>query len=87
MGGGVSTMHPASISFTFGRREYQSANRIIMAIQLIPCAFAAQWMAKLINGEHDLAAWIMIIVLTVIGILFTLPMFKMRDANAEDRGK
>lgn len=86
MGGGVPTMHPAAISFAFGRREYQSANRIIMAIQLIPCAFAAQWMAMLINGANDMLAWIMIIAIVIIGLLFTLPMFKMKDANAADRG-
>ena len=89
MTGGVPTMHPASISFAFGRREYQAANRIIMAIQLIPCAFAAQWMAALIGNPgnpNDMSAWIMCLVVICIGIVFTLPMFKMKDANAADRG-
>ena len=86
MTGGVPTMHPASISFAFGRREYQAANRIIMAIQLIPCAFAAQIMAALINSSNDMAGWIMCLVLIVIGLIFTLPMFKMKDSNAADRG-
>ena len=86
MTGGVPTMHPASISFAFGRREYQAANRIIMAIQLIPCAFAAQIMAALINSSNDMAGWIMCLVLIVIGLIFTLPMFKMQDSNAADRG-
>ncbi len=86
MTGGVPTMHPASISFAFGRREYQAANRIIMAIQLIPCAFAANLMVALINSNNDMSAWIMCLVVTAIGILFTLPMFKMQDANAADRG-
>ena len=86
MTGGVPTMHPASISFAFGRREYQAANRIIMAIQLIPCAFAAQIMAALINSSNDMSGWIMCLVLIVIGLIFTLPMFKMKDSNAADRG-
>ena len=86
MTGGVPTMHPASISFAFGRREYQSANRIIMAIQLIPCAMAAYIMSWMINSSNDMSAWIMCLVVIVIGILFTLPMFKMKDANAADRG-
>ena len=88
MTGGVPTMHPASISFAFGRREYQAANRIIMAIQLIPCAVAANIMVALIGAPgnpNDLSAYIMCLVLIVIGILFTLPMFKMKDANAADR--
>lgn len=86
MTGGVPTMHPASISFAFGRREYQAANRIIMAIQLVPCAFAAQIMASLINSGNDMSGWIMCLVLIVIGLIFTIPMFKMQDANAADRG-
>ncbi len=86
MTGGVPTMHPASISFAFGRREYQAANRVIMAIQLIPCAFAAQIMASFINSSNDMGGWIMCIVLIIIGLIFTLPMFKMKDANAADRG-
>ena len=86
MTGGVPTMHPASVSFAFGRREYQAANRIIMAIQLIPCAFAAQIMAVLINSSNDMSGWIMCLVLIVIGLIFTLPMFKMKDSNAADRG-
>lgn len=86
MTGGVPTMHPASISFAFGRREYQAANRIIMAIQLVPCAFAAQIMASLINSGNDMSGWIMCLVLIVIGLIFTFPMFKMQDANAADRG-
>ena len=86
MTGGVPTMHPASISFAFGRREYQAANRIIMAIQLIPCAFAAQIMAAMINSGNPMSAWIMCLIVLAIGIIFTIPMFKMKDANAADRG-
>ena len=86
MTGGVPTMHPASISFAFGRREYQAANRIIMAIQLIPCAFAAQIMASMINSNNPMSAWIMCLIVVAIGIIFTIPMFKMKDANAADRG-
>ena len=85
MTGGVPTMHPASISFAFGRREYQAANRIIMAIQLIPCAFAAQWTIALINGANDMMGYIVAMIITIVGIIFTIPMFKMKDANAADR--
>ena len=85
MTGGVPTLHPASMGFMFGRREYQSANRIIMAIQLIPCAVAATIMIALINSGNGMIAWIGCIVLVIIGIIATLPMFRMKDANAEDR--
>ena len=85
MTGGVPTMHPASMSFTFGRREYQSANRIIMAIQLIPSAVAATIMMSLIESGHGTAAWVMVLVIIVIGLVATIPMFKMQDANAADR--
>ena len=86
MTGGVPTMHPASVSFMFGRREYQSANRVIMAIQLIPSAVAAMMMTILMqNGQGTLAYGILIAVV-IFGIITTLPMLKMKDANAEDRG-
>jgi hypothetical protein len=85
MTGGVPTMHPASISFVFGRREYQSANRVIMAIQLIPSAVAAiftQWLIR----KTGVGAWVMVAIVVVFGIVTTLPMLKMKDANAADRG-
>ena len=86
MTGGVPTMHPASIGFMFGRREYQSANRVIMSIQLIPSAVAAMMMIMLINaGKGVLAYWILFAIV-VVGILTTLPMLKMKDAMAADRG-
>ena len=85
MTGGVPTMHPASLSFVFGRREYQSANRVIMAIQMIPGAVAATIMMALINSGNGNIAWGMCTAIIVIGLIATIPMFKMKDANAEDR--
>lgn len=86
MTGGVPTLHPASISFAFGRRTYQSANRVIMAIQLIPSAFAALMMTTLIDMGKGITAYWILIAIVVFGIITTLPMFKMQDANAADRG-
>ena len=86
MTGGVPTMHPASMSFVFGRREYQSANRIIMAIQLVPSAVAATIMMALISSGHGVGAYIAVLCVAIFGIVTTLPMLKMKDANAEDRG-
>ncbi|MCD8144835.1 MAG: MFS transporter [Oscillospiraceae bacterium] len=85
MTGGVPTMHPASMSYAFGRREYQSANRIIMALQLIPSAFAASLMVALISAGHGVGAYIMVVCVAIFGILTTLPMFKWTDPNAADR--
>lgn len=86
MTGGVPTMHPASIGYAFGRRTYQSANRVIMAIQLIPSAFAAMMMIKFIDAGKGVVGYTVLLVLIVIGILACIPMFKMKDAMAEDRG-
>lgn len=85
MTGGTPALHPASINFAFGRRSYQSANRIIMAIQLIPSAFGVSIMIALIDaGKGILGFWILLAVV-LFGIATTIPMFKMKDANAEDR--
>ena len=86
MTGGVPTLHPASISFAFGRRTYQSANRVIMAIQLIPSAVAALMMTALIDAGKGIVGYWILIGVVIFGIITTIPMFKMKDANAEDRG-
>ena len=77
MTGGVPTMHPASISFAFGRREYQSANRIIMAIQLIPCSFGASIMMALIQTGKGMLAWGGVLAVVILVINFVLPMINM----------
>jgi len=85
MTGGVPTMHPCITSFAFGRREYQSANRIIMAIQLIPSAVAAMMMVTLIGAGKGKMAYGILVVLIIIGLIATLPMLRWKDANAADR--
>ena len=85
MTGGVPTMHPASIGYAFGRRSYQSANRIIMAIQLVPSAVAAMMMITLMSANTGILPYCILMGVVVIGIATTLPMFKMKDAMAEDR--
>lgn len=85
MTGGVPTMHPCITAFAYGRREYQSANRIIMAIQLIPMAFSATITSFFINRGLGVQYWIAMIVLIIIGILSLIPLLKVKDANAADR--
>ncbi len=85
MTGGVPTMHPASITYAYGRREYQSANRIIMAIQLIPSAFAAYLMAALIESGKGVLAYGICVVIIIIGLIATLMLRKIPDAMAADR--
>lgn len=85
MTGGVPTMHPCITSFVYGRKEYQSANRIIMAIQLIPSAFAAMMMITLIGAGKAALAYGILIVLIIIGLITTVTMLKIKDANIADR--
>ncbi len=85
MTGGVPTMHPCITSYAYGRREYQSANRIIMAIQLVPSAVAAMMMVSLISmGKGKLAYGILVAVI-IVGLIATFTMLKLKDANAADR--
>ncbi len=86
MTGGVPTMNPASVAFAFGRREYATASRVVLSIQLVPMAFSAMIMSNLISSGHGMQAWIMCAVVVCIGLLFCIPMFKWGDANAADRG-
>lgn len=85
MTGGVPTMHPASITYAYGRREYQSANRIIMAIQLIPSAFAAMMMVALIGAGQANTAYIILLAIIIVGLIATAMMRSIPDANAADR--
>ena len=85
MTGGVPTLHPCITSYAYGRREYQSANRIIMAIQLIPSAVAAMMMVALIEAGKGTMAYGILIVIIAIGLIATFTMLKMPDANAADR--
>lgn len=85
MTGGCPALHPASISFAFGRRSYQSANRVIMAIQLIPSAVGTAMMIALIDAGKGLLGYWILLAVVLFGIATTIPMFLMKDANAEDR--
>ena len=78
-------MHPASMTYAYGRREYQSANRIIMAIQLVPSALAAYMMAALIQGGKATLAYGICVVVVAIGLIATWMMRKIPDAMAADR--
>ena len=86
MTGGTPALHPASINFAFGRRSYQSANRIIMAIQLIPSAVGAAMMIALIDAGRGILGYWILFAVVLLGIATTVPMFFMKDANAADRG-
>ena len=85
MTGGVPTMHPASITYAYGRKEYQAANRVIMAIQLIPSALAAYMMAALIESGKGTLAYGICVVVIVIGLIATWMLRKVPDAMAADR--
>jgi len=85
MTGGTPALHPASINFAFGRRAYQSANRVIMAIQLIPSAVGASIMIALIDAGKGMLGYWILLAIVLFGIATSVPMFMMKDANAADR--
>lgn len=85
MTGGVPTLHPCITSYAYGRKEYQSANRIIMTIQLIPYSFAAMMMITLISAGKANTAFAILLAVIIIGIIATASMLKLKDANASDR--
>jgi FtsH-binding integral membrane protein len=85
MTGGVPTMHPCITSYAYGRKEYQAANRIIMAIQLVPSAVAAMMMVTLLQAGQATLAYGILIVVIIVGLITIFTMRKMKDANAADR--
>ena len=78
-------MHPCITAYAYGRREYQSANRIIMAIQLIPSAFAGQMMVNFIASGKAALGYGILLVVIALGIIATASMLKLEDMNAADR--
>lgn len=85
MTGGVPTMHPCITAYAYGRREYQSANRIIMAIQLIPSALAGQMMVGMISRGQATLAYGILIAIIVVGLIAMFTMLNLEDANASER--
>ena len=85
MTGGVPTMHPCSVSFVYGRRKYQDANKWIMTIQAIIMAFSIYYMGYFFEiGKPALAYYGMLIML-VISLITIFTMWNIPDANAADR--
>jgi MFS family permease len=85
MTGGVPTMHPCSVSYVYGRRKYQDANKWIMSLQLLMAAFSTYYMGYFFEiGKEDLAYYGMLIML-VISLITVFTMWNIPDANAADR--
>jgi MFS family permease len=85
MTGGVPTMHPCSVSYVYGRRKYQDANKWIMTIQAIMMAFAIPYMGFFFQiGKPDWAYYGLLIML-VISMITIFTMWNIPDANAADR--
>ncbi|MCR5082839.1 MAG: MFS transporter [Parasporobacterium sp.] len=85
MAGGVPTMHPCITAYVYGRKDYAAASRIVMAIQLIPSAFAAMLMVTLISAGKANVAYGILLTLIAIGLIATIFMLKIKDANLADR--
>jgi len=85
MTGGVPTMHPCSVSYVYGRRKYQDANKWILTIQAIMFAFSYYYMGYFFRiGKPDFAYYGMLIIL-VISLITIFTMVNIPDANAADR--
>lgn len=65
--GGTPNLHPSITAYVYGRKNYQAANRWIMAIQAIIMAFAIYFMSSILDatGSLDLAYQIMIVMVLV----------------------
>jgi MFS family permease len=85
MTGGTPTMHPCSVSYVYGRRKYQDANKWIMTIQAIICAPALLYMGYFFQtGKPDFAYYGLLIML-VISLITVFTMWNIPDANLADR--
>lgn len=85
MTGGCPTMHPCVTAYVYGRKKYQSANKWIMSIQAVIMAFAIPYMSYFFDSGNPNAAYYGLLVLLVIAIITVITMWKIPDANLEDR--
>lgn len=85
MTGGVPTMHPCSVSYVYGRKKYQAANKWIMTIQAIIMAFSLYYMGYFFREGVAQYAYYGLIIMLVISLITVLTMWKIPDANLADR--
>lgn len=83
--GAAPVTHPCLVAHLYGRRKFQSVNRVTMAIEMIPGAFSGIMMTSLIGSGHARLAYLILIILDVISFLTLMSMMKIPDANAADR--
>lgn len=87
MTGGTPNLHPSITAYVFGRKNYQAANRWIMAIQAIMMALAPMFMSKILDAriqvvgpEHCLdLAYLIMLVAVVIAIVCLLVIGRRPD--------
>lgn len=72
--GGTPNLHPSITAYVYGRKNYQAANRWIMAIQAVIMAFAIYFMSSILDatGSLDLAYEIMIGMVIVAAVALLL---------------
>lgn len=85
MTGGVPTMHPCSVSYVYGRKKYQAANKWIMTIQAIIMAFALYYMGYFFREGVPQYAYYGLIIMLIISLITVITMWKIPDANLADR--
>jgi len=85
MTGGVPTMHPCSVSYVYGRKKYQGANKWIMTIQAIIMAFALYYMGFFFERDMANMAYYGLIVMLIVSMITIFTMWNIPDANVADR--
>jgi len=85
MTGGTPTMHPCSVSYVYGRRKYQDANKWIMTIQGIIMAFSYYYMGYFFEIGKEALAYYGMLIMLVISLITIFTMWNIPDANAADR--
>lgn len=83
--GGTATMHPCIITYVYGRKRYQDANKWIMPIQGLIVAFAPQYMSFFFDRGQSAAAYYWMIPMLLVSLVTILLMWKVPDANQADR--
>jgi len=82
--GGIGNLYPSMVAYTFGRREFASANRMINTVVgiLRPLGFAVMGIAYDLTHSYDVG-YIVLIVVAVVAIILLSMVRKNYNSDLE----
>lgn len=85
--GGCPNLNPSINTYIFGRKNYLSASRIIMALQGVIAAFANMYMGAFINAGNPTGAYLVLCLFVVLAIILLAILSRKPAYDSEEAVK